>query len=339
MLASPLTIDQIAQIAGVSRTTVSRVLNNRPDVNPQTRQRILSLMEEHDYQPNAFAKAISSQKSQNIGLVIPHEADYIFLNPFFVEVLRGISTTIDRAGYSLLISYAHGENPVAAFRRKKVDGFIVLSPGSLHHGLINSMTAAGVVFVSTSRLAQEEHMLYVDVDNHAGGALVGGHLVGLGHRRIAYVGKPSLTSSQDRLDGVRLALQENGLRLNEDLVHEADGSTEWHGYKAMQRLLAYKTPPTAVFLANDMMAIGAIKAIEESNLRVPQDISIVGFDDVPMAQYCSPPLTTIRQPAFEKGARAASLLIKCLVSEECDPQSVVLDVELVVRKSTAPLSS
>lgn len=339
MLELALTIDQIAELAGVSRTTVSRVLNNRPDVNRATRQRVLAVIEEHNYQPSAYAKAFSLQKSHNIGLVIPYEADYIFLNPFFVEVLRGISSTVDQAGYSLLISYTHGEDPVVAYRRKKVDGFVVLSPGSLHHGLIGAMTAAGTPFVSTSRLADEEQMVYVDVDNRRGGELAIEHLLGLGHRRVAYVGKPSLTSSQDRLDGARRAARSHGFEMDPDLILEADGSSERHGYDAVRRLLQQPNPPTAVFLANDIMAIGAIQAIEERNLDVPQDISIVGFDDVPMAQFSSPPLTTIRQPAFEKGARAAQLLLQCLKDEECTPQSVVLDVELIVRKSTAPVPS
>ncbi len=337
MIDAPLTIDRIAELAGVSRTTVSRVLNNRPDVNRATRQRVMAVMAEHDYQPNAFAKAISSQKSHNVGLVIPYEADYIFLNPFFVEVLRGISTTVDRAGYSLLISYTHGEDPVVAWRRKKVDGLLVLSPGSLHHGLIEAMSSAGVPFVSTSRLADEERMIYVDVDNVAGGRVAVEHLLGLGHRRIAYVGKPSLTSSRDRLEGVRQAFAGAGLELNAALVLEADGHSERHGYDAMRRLFEQPEPPTAVFLANDMMAIGAMMAIQERGLRVPQDLSVVGFDNVPIAQYLSPPLTTIHQPAFEKGARAAELLIQCLEREECAPQSVVMDVQLVVRASTAPV--
>ncbi|MGL4647840.1 MAG: LacI family DNA-binding transcriptional regulator [Caldilineaceae bacterium] len=339
MTDSTLNIDRIAELAGVSRTTVSRVLNNRPDVNRATRQRVLEVIEQHDFHPNAFAKAISSQKSHNIGLVIPYEADYIFLNPFFVEVLRGISSTIDRAGYSLLVSYTHGEDPVVAYRRKKVDGFLILSPSSLHHGLIEAMSNAGTPFVSTSRLADEETMIYVDVDNVAGGRLAAEHLLDLGHRHIAYVGKPSLTSSQDRLEGVRLALSRHGLDLDPALVLEADGHAERHGHDAVRRLLRQPERPTAIFLANDMMAIGAVQAIEEAGLRVPQDISVVGFDDVPLAQYLSPPLTTVHQPAFEKGARAAHLLLQCLENEECRPQSAVLDVHLVVRRSTAAVAA
>jgi LacI family transcriptional regulator len=335
MASSNLTIDQIADIAGVSRTTVSRVLNNRPDVNRATRQRVLSLIEEHNYHPNAFAKAISSQKSHNVGLVIPYEADYIFLNPFFVEVLRGISTTMDRQEYSLLVSYAHGEDPAASFRRKKVDGFIVLSPGSLHHGLIESMQEVGAPFVSTSRLADQVNMTYVDVDNRAGGRLAAEHLLALGHRRIVYVGKPSLTSSHDRLQGVRDAFESRQLALADELIMEATGSTERHGYEAAELLLTRISEPTAIFLANDMMAIGAIKSLAEHGLRVPEDLSIIGFDDVPMAQYCAPPLTTVRQPAFEKGALAAQMLIECLEGEECVPQSRTLPVELIVRNSTA----
>ncbi len=333
MAPSTLTIDEIARLAGVSKTTVSRVINNKPDVNRETRQRILSLIAEHDYQPNVFAKAISSQRSRNIGLIIPYEADYIFSNPFFVEVLRGISTASDQHGYSLLVSYAHAQDHVAVFKQKKVDGFIVLSPGALHHGLIDSLVRAEAPFVSTSRVAQEENMLYVDVDNRHGGVVAAEHLIGLGHRRIAYVGKPSLTSSQDRLSGYLDALACHWSPALDDLQLVAEGSAERHGYDAMQQLRDRAVQPSAVFLANDLMAIGAMKALAESGLRVPHDVSIVGFDDVPMAEYCTPPLTTVRQPAFAKGARATELLIQCLEEEE-PPQSQTLSVELIVRQST-----
>lgn len=334
MTDAVITIDEIARLAGVSKTTVSRVLNNRPDVNRDTRQRILALMAERDYQPNAFATAISSQKSRNIGLIIPHEADYIFMNPFFVEVLRGISTVIDEHRYSLLVSLAHTQDYLVAFKQKKVDGFLVLSPGELHHGIINALARADAPFVSTSRLEQEEGLAYVDVDNVAGGRVAVEHLLDLGHRRIAYVGKPSLTSSRDRLAGYKEAIGARGIAFDEALIVVAEGSSERHGYDAVQRLLRRVAMPTAIFFANDLLAIGALKALAERQVRVPHQVSLVGFDGVPMAEFVSPPLTTVRQPAFEKGARAAELLLQCLEDGK-RPQSQVLDVALVVRKSTA----
>jgi LacI family transcriptional regulator len=334
MTEATITIDEIARLAGVSKTTVSRVLNNRPDVNRETRERILALIAERDYQPNAFATAISSQKSRNVGLIIPHEADYIFMNPFFVEVLRGISTAIDAHRYSLLVSLAHAQDYLAAFKQKKVDGFIILSPGELHHGIIDALTRAGAPFVSTSRLEQEEGLPYVDVDNVAGGRLAVEHLLDLGHRRIAYVGKPSLTSSRDRLAGYKEALGARGIEVDAELIVIAEGSSERHGYDAVQRLLRPGATPTGMFFANDLLAIGALKALGERQVRVPRQVSLVGFDDVPMAEFVSPPLTTVRQPAFDKGARAAELLLQCL-GDGKQPQSHVLDLALVVRRSTA----
>jgi LacI family transcriptional regulator len=334
MTDAALTIDEIARLAGVSKTTVSRVLNNRPDVSRETRGRILALMAERDFQPNAFATAISSQKSRNIGLIIPHEADYIFMNPFFVEVLRGISTAIDAHRYSLLVSLAHAQDHLAAFKQKKVDGFIVLSPGEPHHGIIDALTRAGAPFVSTSRLDQAADLPCVDVDNVAAGRLAVAHLLDLGHRRIAYVGKPSLTSSHDRLIGYRQALAARGVAPDDGLAIVADGSSERHGYDAVQRLLRPGAAPTAIFFANDLLAIGALKALSERQVRVPRQMSVVGFDDVPMAEYVAPPLTTVRQPGFEKGARATELLVQCLESG-ATPRSEVLNVALIVRKSTA----
>ena len=172
------------------------------------------------------------------------------------------------------------------------------------------------------------------MDNVAGGILAVEHLIGLGHRRIAYIGKPSLTSSQDRLGGYRAALERHGIALEDDLVMVAEGSSERHGYDAVQHLLKVAAPPSAIFFANDMLAIGAMKALEERQVRIPRNMSIVGFDDVPMAEFVSPPLTTVRQPAFEKGVRATELLIQSLESQE-PPQSQVLEGELIVRKSTA----
>jgi LacI family transcriptional regulator len=185
-------------------------------------------------------------------------------------------------------------------------------------------------------MEHEERMLYVDVDNRAGGALATEHLIKLGHHRIAYVGKPSLTSSQDRREGYRAALEQHGIPLDESLITVAEGSSERHGYEATQRLLKAERLPSAIFLANDLMAIGALKALTECGKRVPQDVSLVGFDDVPMGEYVAPPLTTVHQPAFEKGVRATELLIQCLEGDE-PPRSETLPVKLVVRKSTARL--
>ncbi len=329
-----VTIEEIARMAGVSKTTVSRVINKKPDVNPQTRKKILDLITVHDFQPNVFAKAISLQKSYNISLLIPHAADYIFSNQFYVEVLRGVSTYVDQTGYFLLICYPHDQNFVDMYKQQKVDGFIVISPGTFQHNIIQALERINAPFVSTAMMHGEENMIYVDVDNVHGAILATEHLISLNHKRIAFVGKPVLTSSLDRLNGYRITLNKHHIEVDPELIRISETSSINSGYAEVKQLMQLEKRPTAVFLANDVMAIGAIKAIEEVGLRVPEDVSVVGFDDIQLAQYASPQLTTIRQPAYEKGVRAAEMLIEYLENNK-EPKTVIMDVELVVRDSTA----
>lgn len=330
-----ITISEIAELAGVSKTTVSRVLNERPDVNPETRERILAIIAEHDYQPNVFAKAISLQKSHNIGLLIPHTPDYIFTNQYYVEVLRGVSTAVDSAGYSLLICYAHERNFIDIYKQQKVDGFILLSPGAFHYDIIDALDSVGAPFISTSQISNSDDLPYVDIDNCYGGTLAVDHLIGLGHERISFVGKPTMFSSQERLEGYRATLTLNGLPYDERLVHVAETSSIESGYKITAEILQGDLMPTAFFLANDIMAIGSIKAIFDQGLRVPQDVSVVGFDDILLASYTAPPLTTVWQPAFQKGVEAIQMLMEYLDDGETPP-SRTLDIELKVRETTAP---
>ncbi len=330
---SKVTIGEIARLAGVSKTTVSRVLNEKPDVDPRTRQRILDLIDEYSFQPNAFAKAISLQKSSHIGLIIPHNAQYVFSNPFYTEVMRGVSTEVDQSGYFLVLCYTHETNYLDIYRQKRVDGFVLLSPGSYHSAIIDSLNREKVPFISTAKISSEEAMTYVDVDNYYGATLAMEHLVQLGHQRIAYIGKPTLQSSQDRLRGYQHVMEKHALALRDDWMLITDTSSVEGGYQYTQKLLSNHDIPTAIFLANDVMAIGAIHAIQESGRSVPDDISVVGFDDIPLARYQNPALTTIRQPTFEKGILAARSLINTLETG-LPPKSTTLDVELVVRQST-----
>jgi len=330
-----ITIGEIANLAGVSKTTISRVLNNKPDVDPATREKILAIIAEYNFQPNAFAKAISLQNSHYIGLLVPHKVEYIFSNAFYTEVMRGVSTEVDACGYYLLICYAHAGNYLDIYNQNRVEGFVLLSPGSYHKGIIETLKAEKVPFVSTAKVTNEE-MVYVDIDNFHGGTLVMEHLISLGHRRIAYIGKPSLISSIERMNSHEAVLKKYGLPCDPSLVLISDSSSIEDGYQNTQQLLNNPNRPTAIFLANDIMAVGAIKAIQEAGLRVPEDISVAGFDNIPLASYSNPPLTTVHQPAYQKGVVATQLLIQQLEKKET-PSSRILDVELVIRGSTGPV--
>jgi LacI family transcriptional regulator len=329
-----ITIGELAKIAGVSKTTISRVINSKPDVDPGTREKILSLISEYGFQPNAFAKAISQKQSNHIGLLIPHKAEYVFSNPFYTEVMRGVSTAVDENGYYLLICYAHEVNYMDIYKQKRVDGFVLLSPGSFHKHIIEALNVGSVPFVSTAKILGEAEMTYVDVDNFAGASMLMQHLVSLGHQRIAFIGKPTLQSSQDRLSAYKTVLAKAGIQYDPELALVTDTSSVESGHEYTLRLLRAQRPPTAIFLANDVMAIGAINAAHEIGLRVPEDISIVGFDDIPFSNYTNPPLTTVHQPAFEKGVRAAKLLINLLETQK-PQESIILPMEMAVRKSTA----
>lgn len=330
-----ITIDEIARLAGVSKTTVSRVLNNKPDVKPETRELILNFISKYGYQPNAFAQAISLQKSQTVGLIIPYNADYIFSNPFYSEVIRGVSTETTRRGYHLLLCYTHEENYVDIYKQRRVEGFIIISPGSIHKEIIRKLSQIEAPFVTTSQISGEDGLNYVDIDNFYGASLAIEHLISLGHQKIGFIcGQEYLTSSQDRMSGYVSALTKNNLPFQDSLVKRGDGSIE-SGYQKMFELIDQDV--TAVFVSCDIMAMGAVKAIKEKNLKIPYDISVVGFDDIPLAQIIEPPLTTIKQPAYEKGESAASMLIDLVEGKEAIGNKI-LPVDIIVRKSTGKLS-
>jgi DNA-binding LacI/PurR family transcriptional regulator len=248
--------------------------------------------------------------------------------------MRGVSTEVDRLGYFLFLCYPHEQNYLDIYKQKRVDGFVLLSPGSFHRGIIESLISLEVPFISTSKVPEEKNLVYVDVDNFLGATMVMEHLIGLGHKRIAFVGKPSLVSSVDRLNGYKATLTKYQLPIEDSLIKIADVASIQGGSAVMDEFLNMINPPTAVLLVNDMLAIGAIRAVQENGGTVPDDMSIVGFDDIPLAECIFPPLTTVRQPAFEKGKKAASLLIHFL-EEKKKPKSQILGVELIIRKTTS----
>ncbi len=329
-----ITIDRIAELAGVSKTTVSRVLNNKPDVKPETRDLIMGLIDKYDYHPNAFAKAITSQKSNSIGLIFPFDANYILSNPFYIEVMRGVSIELTKRDYYLMIFYTPGNNLKNIFKEKRVDGFILMSSAKTDRNIVNSLKEIGAPFVTTAKIPDfDEDVISVDVDNYYGGTLAVEHLISLGHEKIGFIGKPSAISSMERFRAYKDTLKKYNIPFSNKWVEIADQPTVQDGRLAMQKLLEKDSSITAVFLANDLMAIGAIRAVYEEGKRVPEDISLVGFDDIPFSETTHPPLTTIRQPAYEKGQLAAELLID-YIEENKNPSSVTLPVQLIKRKST-----
>lgn len=331
-----MNIDEIAKLAGVSKTTVSRVLNNRPDVSKETADRINTLIKCTGYTPNAFAKAINKKQANTIGLVIPYEASYIFSNMYFVELLRGISTHIDERSYYLMLCYPKGNNFVDIFKQKRIDGFIVISPDVNHARIINDLLEAKAPLILTANVpCYTGATAYVDIDDALGARLAIEHLISLGHRRIAYVGESSVISALRRKEAYLECLRIHNISSDENLIRCAEGNMVEAGYNIMKDLMTLPSPPTAVFFSTDMLAIGANNAAHNMGLQIPEDVSLVGFDDVFMSQYLSPPLTTVFQSAYDKGRIAAKTLIDYL--EDGVPMSnQLLDISLQLRSSTAP---
>lgn len=331
-----MTIKDIANLAGVSTTTVSRVLNNKPDVKESTKQRILKIIEEYDFCPSALAKGISTNKTYTIGLVIPYEN--VFSNPFFVEVMRGVNAVANQFGYFVLlctpIPTQKGKDVLTSYKQKRIDGIVLSSP-RIDNNPIKEFLEHEIPFVCTSKVEGYDDVNYVDVDNYFGAKLAVEHLISLGHKRIGLIAGPSfLMSSHDRKKAFYDTLEKNALKVDEELIVEGVHTYE-SGYNCMDKLISATEPPSAVFVAGDIMAFGAIQYLKRRNIKVPRDISIIGFDDVPFSSLIEPPLTTIRQSPYEKGYYAAKVLIDILNGKRNTKCKELLPVELIIRHTTA----
>jgi LacI family repressor for deo operon, udp, cdd, tsx, nupC, and nupG len=329
------TIHDVAKLAKVSIATVSRVMSGADPVNPKTQQRVLEAMEKLNYRPNGLARNLRSQKANVIIALVPD-----IKNPFFSEVLRGIEDGAREAGFNVLIGSTDGD-------RDKTKAYMTLLDESRADGIILTTTQTDQAFLEefASRspvvLACEylpgSDIPSVSIDNESAARKITKHLLALGHTRIAHIMGPSnVVLCQARLQGYRQALHQHGIMEDELLIQEGDYSLE-SGYLITRKLLSINRIPTAIFAANDEMAIGAMKAIREYGLQVPQDISVVGFDDINIASYVSPALTTIHQPRYEIGQRSVHMLIKLIRSEPLDQSQVVLEDTLVVRESSSEL--
>lgn len=334
------TLEEIARLAGVSRSTVSRVINHHPHVRPEVRERVWKVIREVGYHPHAAARNLATRRSQIIGVVIPETLPKVFSDPYFPAVLRGISDALAERGYHLMLSLLSPQQEEdfyqRALRGHVVDGIIVLS-AQVTDPLIARAYRDGLPVVSIGRYPEEPGVSYVDADNLEGGRMATEHLLRLGRRRVATIAGPqTMAPGIDRLEGYRLALQAWGLSPRPEWIAEGD-FTEAGGYMAMRRLLPAR--PDAVFVASDLMAVGALKAIREAGLRVPEDIALVGYDDVELARYTDPPLTTVRQPIYDLGRIAVQLLLRQLEEGNREPQRVILPTELVIRSSCGALKS
>jgi len=335
-VATGVTIEEIARLADVSRSTVSRVLNNHPSVRPQVRERVLEVMRTQDYTPNAAARSLASARSRVISVVIPRSAAQIFTDPFFALSLQGISEGCVESGYFLMLSMVTAEHEEGFYnqvlRGQHFDGVLMLS-SDIDDPLLPRLRRDGIPLVLIGQHPYLEGIVSVDVDNREGARVAVNHLIGLGHRRIASICGPlMMTAGLGRRDGYKQALLAAGIPISAELQVEGDFTQEG-GYAAMRRLLALPSRPQAVFVASDTMALGALRAISEAGLHIPADIAVVSFDDLPTAAYASPPLTTIRQPISELGSTAVRMLVEQIEAPDPPQNLVLLPTQLVVRAS------
>lgn len=333
MLPKDVTIQKIAELAGVSKTTISRVINNRPDVNPNTRERVEAIIEELGYYPNAIAQAFSQQKSMSIGLVFPNDESAAFSNPYYAELMRGILEEAREKHYRIILSYLQNEDCFMLARQKVVDGLLILTPGTDHKAKLLSLLELGVPVVSTSRVFGLNNLHYVAVDEFSASSQIIEYLISLGHKRIGFISGPkTLFSSGSRLRGYQAALKKHGIPYDQDLIAFGDTSLE-SGERVMFQLLDAEKKITAVFVGSDMMAVGAKHAIETRGMRVPEDISLVSSDATDIVDYLDTPLTTMKQPTFERGKLATRMLVD-MIEDRPVEDSIVLPMGIVVRETT-----
>ena len=338
MTAKRITSRDVAERAGVSRTTVSLVLNNVQGVqiSEETRERVLETAQQLGYVPNAAAQALASRRAQIIGLILTRNPHHISSDAFLNQILDGLITAAHEHSIRLLIDIVEVQHQQKAYqdlvRAKRIDGLILSGPRFDDEALI-SLQRDHFPTVLMGQLPDTD-FFSVDIDNYSAAKQAVGHLVTLGHERVACITNAALSYSAaaDRMSGYREVLTTHGIIYDESLVRYGDFDPE-SGYQQMKNLLKIETPPSAVFVASDVVAIGAKAAIVDAGFKIPQDIALVGFDDVPLARYLDPPLTTVRLPASELATRASQMLIQLIQGEEPAEKLVLLESQLIVRQS------
>lgn len=334
------TIRDVARRSGCSVGTVSRALNGYPDVAEQTRARILQVATELEYQPEAAARSLVTRRSHVIGVFLDTGEDHPDLqHPFFHEVLVGLKGAVGRADYDLLMFTRQESNNVFGrqsyldrCRQHGVDGVVLM--GQIDEAELRSILRSEIPCIGVD-LDPGDGKALVCSDNVTGAKLAVDHLYELGHRRIATVtGLLETPPGRDRLRGYREALQEHRLAYRDEYVAYGDFYVD-SGSRAMEELLRLSEPPTAVFVASDLTAIGAMRSCASAGVRVPEDISLVGFDDIPMAEHVQPSLTTVRQDKVSLGTQGGLALVAHIEGRDRPRSPVTMPVEVVVRRSTA----
>lgn len=336
-------LEDIAAKAGVSRSTVSRVINNEPVVSEKTRRKVMAVIEREHFSPNPVARALVTQRTNVIGVVIPQLPHILFEDPYyFPTLLQGIFKLANERDYAILLWFGQSGGAEERFFQRIVsnrlmDGVIIASARH-NHPLIDHFLDAYTPFVLVERPAHHhDRISYVTIDNFAAAQTAVSHLIKLGRRRIATItGDLAIVDGIDRHEGYKQALRMAGYAVEDRLISEGN-FTYQSGYDGMKRLLGQDID--AVFAASDITARGAIQALDEAGVRVPDDVAIVSIDDLPTAVQVRPPLTTVHHPIAEKGSRAAEVLLHLIENNDSPPWQILLPTELVIRESCGAKSS
>lgn len=338
MASERITISQIAKEAGVAKSTVSRVLNNRPGVLPDTRERIMAVVEKYQFQPSVHARRVARQGCHTIGVVFTLDIDYVYRNPFYTETQSEIMKTAKEHGYDVLMLCCENlKEAVAAFMEKRVDGLMIITPQLGQREAIKDMLERDIPMVCLGMVPGGSECVQVCTSNYEGAVMAMQHLIDLGHRRIGYINGPSdLFSSNERYRAYQDCMKQYGFPVSAGLVQEGINSIE-SGYVTARAVFSANPDVTAFFVVADLMAIGVINAVKDLGFSVPEDISVVGFDNIPIGKQFTPALTTIDQHIRKKARTGVELLLD-LMEDRPVPEKRTVEVAptLVVRRSSGP---
>ncbi len=335
----PTSIKDIAKIAGVSHTTVSRALHDSPLISVATRKRIQAIASDQGYQPSAAARSLKTNRSQVLGVIVSHIAD-----PFFSEIVQGIDDVAQANGYSLFIAAAQNDHKrehaiIQTMREHRVDGVILCSP-QLASQQNHQLRSYNIPLVAINNQGEDDYKYSISHDDIDGSRQACQHLLELGHTHIAYLGdQTSGRKTRDRCSGYMNLMAEHGLAVAQGYIYEVTGNSAVHGLEAVNHFIGLSDRPTAIICYNDMIAVGVLKGLFLAGYHVPGDISVTGFDNILFSEYTQPPLTTIDQPKRLLGAKAAGMILEQLASGtdyiHSSGETKKLKGTLLIRQSTA----
>lgn len=325
-----ITIKDVAKAAGVSISTASYALNGVDKVSEKTREKVIKIAKELNYTPNSVARNLKTKKTELIGLFV-HDIN----GPFYDKLIKGIQEVVNIKGYELIVFCDSGQKPGTSYnflKERRIDGAIIIS-SNITNEQIQNIASKDFPIVVLDRYLNAENLCNVVIDNKKGAKDAVQYLIDLGHKKIGFISGPDKSyDNEERFKGYVDTLSSNSMEVN--YQHILKGKfTEESGYDAIKNFLKEKEElPTAFFSSNDEMAIGAIKALQEENYRIPEDVAIVGFDDILISSYIQPKLTTVRRPMYEMGSFSAHILLSMLLGKSAK-SSMILSTELIIRES------